>query len=344
MKNTTKCPKIGIKIHETITPHLETKFPNEQKSTKKSSIDFYNTSLNSLDLNLDNYNLDDICNLFNIRDLILSETSLKEAKQIVYKMHPDKSKLDPKYFLFFSQAYKRLYSVYQFQNKSTKKSASTEEYYNDSDKILLEKMFENNADLKDSKNFNEWFNAQFDKYKIKEEDSGYGEWLKSNEGIISSNGENITQNNMNEIIEKQKKQLQEIVVYSGVEDNYSLHGSSGSLLNNTSNNFGENALFSQGNLSFTDLKQAHIETIIPVTQEDYQKIPKYNTIQEYQTAREHANTTPIDKIEAEKMLYYKQKQAEQESMALAFKYAKEAEVVMERQSGFWSSIKQIMGR
>ena len=37
-------------------------------------------------------------------------------------MHPDKSHLDSKYFLFFSKAYKRLYSIYDFQNKSSNKS------------------------------------------------------------------------------------------------------------------------------------------------------------------------------------------------------------------------------
>ena len=42
---------------------------------------------------------------------------LKNAKQIVLKIHPDKSQLEPKYFIFFSGAYKRLYSIYEFQNK-----------------------------------------------------------------------------------------------------------------------------------------------------------------------------------------------------------------------------------
>lgn len=340
MQKTSTCPKIGIKIHETPPPyHIN---PIHTTSEKKRPVDFYNTSLNSLDLNLDNYSLEDICSLFNIQDGILNETSLKSSKQIVYKIHPDKSKLDSKYFIFFSKAYKRLYSIYQFQNKSTKKNNSTEEYYEDSNKKVLTQMFENNTDLKDSKNFNEWFNEQFNKYKV-EEEVGYGDWLKGNDGIIDNIEENVTQTNMNEMMEKQKKKLQDIVVYSGVQDNFGLHGSSGTLLNQTSNYFGEDSLFSQGNLSFTDLKQAHIETVIPVTQEDYNRLPKYTNLQEYQASRDRIDTTPINKKEAEQLLFAKQQNAEHESMALAFKYAKEAECMKEKQKSFWSSIKQITG-
>ena len=89
------CPKAGIKIHE--TP------PN-----KKPSVNFHKTTLLELDLDVDNYSLDDLYNLFNISNnnsnQVLDEHSLKGAKQIVLKMHPDKSQLDSKYFLFFSKA------------------------------------------------------------------------------------------------------------------------------------------------------------------------------------------------------------------------------------------------
>ena len=73
-------------------------------------------------------------------------------------MHPDKSRLDSKYFLFFSKAYKRLFGIYEFQNKSLKKTYKDEEFFDDSNRNVLNQMFENNKDLKDAKNFNSWFN------------------------------------------------------------------------------------------------------------------------------------------------------------------------------------------
>jgi len=113
------CPKSGIKIHKSDNDYNKDPFLKDSKLTKPVS--FQNTTLNSLDLDLDNYSLEDLYHLFNISNGHLSEESLKSAKQIVLKMHPDKSRLEPKYFLFFSRAYKRLYSIYDFQNKSDNK-------------------------------------------------------------------------------------------------------------------------------------------------------------------------------------------------------------------------------
>jgi hypothetical protein len=124
-KSTTgSCPKAGIKIHETkpsSNANANKNIFNTTTSTNQTNynnpVNYYNTSMNQLDLDIENYSLRDLYNLFNINDE-LDEESLKNAKKIVLKMHPDKSRLDQKYFLFFSKAYKRLYSVYEFQNKS----------------------------------------------------------------------------------------------------------------------------------------------------------------------------------------------------------------------------------
>ena len=73
--------------------------------------------MNDIDLNIDNYDYEDILNLFKIK-IDFQEEDLKKAKKHVLAMHPDKSGLDKKYFLFFSSAYKILYSVYEFRNKA----------------------------------------------------------------------------------------------------------------------------------------------------------------------------------------------------------------------------------
>jgi len=53
-----------------------------------------------MDLDINNYNLDDLLNLFKI-SAHFGESDLKRAKQIVLKTHPDKSGLPSEYFLFF---------------------------------------------------------------------------------------------------------------------------------------------------------------------------------------------------------------------------------------------------
>ena len=82
---------------------------------------------------------------FNLEDM-------KKAKKKVLMLHPDKSKMDAKYFLFYSKAYKVLFSIFEFNNKSDKKEDGEEDYAplvvdEEDKKIALDKFFENNEKL-----------------------------------------------------------------------------------------------------------------------------------------------------------------------------------------------------
>ena len=56
-----------------------------------------------MDLNINNYNLDDILKLFNLKH-DFGEEEMKYAKRIALKTHPDKSGLKKDVFIFFSKA------------------------------------------------------------------------------------------------------------------------------------------------------------------------------------------------------------------------------------------------
>jgi hypothetical protein len=74
--------------------------------------------MESLDLNIDNYNLPDILSLFNVPTLFNAE-DLKRAKLAVLKTHPDKSQLPKEYFIFFTKAYRILHQIYTIRNPVT---------------------------------------------------------------------------------------------------------------------------------------------------------------------------------------------------------------------------------
>jgi hypothetical protein len=328
----TSCPKSGIKIHESNNNYKMDPFKtNGNKSHLMKPVNFHNTTLNTLDLDLDHYSLEDLYHLFNIPNGLLNEQTLKDAKQIVLKMHPDKSRLDSKYFLFFSKAYKRLFGIYEFQNKSTKKTYKDEDFFDESNRNVLNNMFDKKKDFKDPKNFNSWFNEAFEKHRIDNPiEQGYGDWLKSDEGIMNIN-ENVTKSNMNEIFEQKKKQIQAVSVYTGVSDMFS-STFGGSLLGGGDNFTTED---------YTDLRQAYTETLIPITEEDYNKIQKFNNISEYKAHRDRVDTTPLSKEDANRKLLQRQNDLEQQSAALAFKYARESEKAKEKQQSFWGDIKQL---
>lgn len=352
--NKTTCPKIGIKIHESSNEYKTNPFEcipkpipkpilstNNNNSNNSKTPELCNT--NNFDLNIDNYSMKEIFHLFNIQSDLLNENVMKESKKFVLKTHPDKSNLDPKYFLFYSSAYKKLYQVFEFQNKSTKKKMDQEDYSNDGNNKILDNIFTQNEALKDPKNFNQWFNEKFDQYKTEDDgdiNKGYGNWLKSDEGVRDAS--NVAKADMANEFEKYKKQIQSVTLYKGVNDAFS--STFGTSIISQQNNFTCGGLFSDG-LGYTDLRQAYEESVIPVTEEDYQNMPKYKNINEYKNARDkdNVNTAPPTKEEAMKKLFEQQKREEDESIALAFQLAKQNERAQEKNKSFWGELKQITG-
>lgn len=369
-----KCSKSGIKIHESNTDKNGAQFEffnkiKEQnkhtgvrieKGVNEYSIDPFeganpfanpdgeepvhvstnNTGYNELDLNINNYSQKELYKLFGITTQTLTEDILKICKKTVLKTHPDKSHADPKIFLFFSKAYKRLYQIYEFQNKiATNKNTE----YSNSDNanaVILDKLFEQNKSLKKGDGFNKWFNDQFEKHKLNEDgDNGYGDWLKSDEGI--TNMDNISKANMSQEIEKHKKHLKEVVKYNGLDTQYASTFGGSALIASNNANFNNGDVFQNAGVGYTDLRQAYVESVIPICDDDYNNIPKFKNIDEYNRYRESVDTKPLEKEVALKQLYAENKQQEEESIALAYYYAKQAEQVKQNNKTFWAGLRQL---
>ena len=84
------------------------------------------SEFHNLDIHM--YSLDELLELFGL-NYNLSFEDLKKAKKKVLMSHPDKSRLDPKYFLFYKKAYEVIFQFYENQNKH-KKSFENEQNYN----------------------------------------------------------------------------------------------------------------------------------------------------------------------------------------------------------------------
>jgi hypothetical protein len=341
----TKCNKGGVKIKDNGNGNVENPFsninpfnnPNEERNIEV----IYNTSsYANLDLNIDSYSREDLFNLFGLKNMNLTEDVMKECRKVVLKTHPDKSRLDEKYFIFFSKAYKKLLSIYEFQNKTNnKKIEQPNEYFDSNNGNFLDTLFDNKKDLKDPKNFNQWFNNQFEKHKLEDpNETGYGNWLKSDEDIVYT--PNVTKSNMAAEMEKRKKQVQEITTYNGVTDPYASTFGGSSLMAYDSN-FTSGSLFSSDGMGYTDLRQAYVESVIPVTEDDYRKTKQFNSVDEYKRHRESVDTKPLSKEEAMRQLFNENKNKDEESAALAFYYAQQSEKAKTNQESFWSGLKQV---
>ena len=282
-----------------------------------------------IDLNIENYELADLLALFKL-DFEFDAEDLKRVKKTVMQTHPDKSALDKTYFLFFSAAYKIIFSVYEFRHKSSKQQSTEYTVEKDEAKELLLK------DLQKKPNFNKIFNELFEKHRIKddENETGYGSWIKSDENMDTRT---TTFQQMNATFEEKKREVKELIPYKEIEE---MGSSSGQFdLTRDKPEYYTSALFSS--LQYEDLKKAHVESVIPVTHEDYLARPKFKSVLEMQADPTYNDTKPLSLNQAKDYLQQRKSYQAQNDVHRAYKLAKQDEVVRKANEGWMSGFKQI---
>ena len=286
--------------------------------------------MQGIDLNIENYELADLLALFKL-DFEFNADDLKRVKKMVMQTHPDKSGLDKTYFLFFSAAYKIIFSVYEFRHKSSKQQSTEYTVEKDEAKELLLK------GLQKKTNFNKIFNELFEKHRIKddENETGYGEWIKSEENMDTRT---TTFQQMNATFEEKKREVKELIPYKEIEEMG--QSSSGQFdLTRDKPEYYTSALFSS--LQYEDLKKAHVESVIPVTHEDYLAKPKFKSVLEMQADPTYNDTKPLSLNQAKDYLQQRQSYQAQNDVHRAYKLAKQDEVVRKANEGWMSGFKQI---
>jgi hypothetical protein len=284
--------------------------------------------MDNLDMNINNYNLTELLNLFNL-EYNFSIDDLKREKKRVLMTHPDKSNLPKEYFLFFSSAYKVILSIYEFRNKSLKSAPLQKPSYiiekeEEEKELLMDK-------IKSQPNFNKVFNELFEKHNIKgkDEECGYGDWLKSNEDIDLRS---TTMATMNQTFETKKKEIQAIIPIRELEE---MNITFGSNLTDEKPEYYSSDLFSS--LKYEDVKKAHIESVIPVTQEDYLQRPKFKNVDELLRDQNYNNTKPLSLDQSKAYLNNINNMQSKNDVNRAFNLAKQDENIKKANKDFMSN-------
>ena len=305
----------------------------------------------NIDLDLDNYSLQDITDLFQI-PITFDEGHLKKAYKSVLMTHPDKSGLDKEYFLFFVKAFKLLKQIYEYSNKgSNGGSGSTSEtnapcssstrssYMYQSLRESTDDVQHKSADKERSKftnhpNFQKRFNELFDRVKIEddEHDSGYKEWLSSNE-TIHDNAAIHNKADMSEAFHQAKQRTKEITLYQGIQDLGTFSSPHGATLAREAPQEYSCEVFSK--LPYQDVKKAHTETVVPVDEEDYHAVQKFSSTDELKRFR-HANSSLLSEKEYQEKYNVKQEKEKQSNVQRAYKMMKQMEQI-EQSNALWKA-------
>jgi hypothetical protein len=376
--------------------------------------------MESLDLNIDNYNLPDILALFKLPTTFNKE-DLKRARLAVLKTHPDKSQLPNEYFLFFTKAYRIVHQIYTIRNPETNmhytervertpvassvvpslrcvakdtlsapytpidggaatsaaaksvvdydRLIRSEGYRPDTDdeysqathdrmKRRLDEMMGINKNSKLPKHepakvseFNKWFNEKFDQYRLKDDEAetGYDTWFRGTvdntaDTVNDDNGEGGSWADKVARLNQRKQELRNkyaLVQRQELEyaSDYGMGGGGGYDLTRERPQEYSSGIF--GNFRYEDLKKAHTETVIPVTEEDYYKTKRFNNVNELQTFRDQSRRDlhrQTSKAEQEQIYQQTKLRQEEEDTRRAFILAKQDEISRDIHKKLYSDI------
>jgi len=296
--------------------------------------------MEELDLDINNYSLNEILSLFKL-PLEFDERDMKKAKRIVLMTHPDKSKRDKKYFLFFSSAYKILFEVYKFRQRQSNPT----EYENyslnmDNQDKNVNKILEK---FSNKKGFNKKFNELFETYYIRseEDEHGYDEWLKNNDMEGEKEAKNVGEMNM--IIGNKKRELRSLVkMEDTIVDDYSVKQMRGG-----SNLIGEKPKYYEsnmfGNFKYDDVKKVYTESVVPVSEEDYEEKQKFRNVFSLNTFRKQ-DELKFKETDQEEIYKQNKMRENREDMERAYKLARQQEMNSKIRENFMSSLLRITNK
>lgn len=306
-----------------------------------------------IDLDIDNYSFEDLLKLFRLT-YDFGEAELKKAYKIVLQTHPDKSGFDKEYFLFFSKAFKLLKSIYEYNSKADLGGKMKERntkivppIYSASydgncvKRNRLQDMEKLDKEMKEkiqkftkAKEFNEKFNDLFERVRLEDEeqDSGYGDWFKSNEDIHNIQA---SKTEMNEAFTKRKSQIRSLVKYNDIQDMLSQNGAS---LTREKPEEYSSELF--GRLKYDDLKHTYTETVVPVTEEDFYNREQFQSVEQMRIYRKQNESLPDAYVTRQK-LQDKYKREKQEDVQRAYKMMKQMENIENSHKTWMASFKQL---
>jgi len=291
------------------------------------------------DLDIENYELEDILNLFKLQYNFV-EADLKKAYRVALKLHPDKSQLSGDYFRFYMKAYKIVEKVFYFRKQRKKSKYDTIYNATETDTPADKAVLLHSLNGKSIQEFNQWFNKMFEKVKVKDEedDSGYNSWIKNNK-VDEDDNKKVALSDFGRVFEAKKTECKALVKHQGVREMRVVDGGY-NLVREKVNNY-SSGLFSK--LPYEDFKKAHTETVIPVTHQDFLNKEKFSSLETYKRHRDSQDVVPPSLQQSQQYLADREKNEGQIHSRRAFKILKRDEELEKSNEKWWSNLQRLKG-
>ena len=290
-------------------------------------------------LDIKSYNLYELLELFDLSDIHnVSLDDLKRAKKRVLMLHPDKSKLSSDYFLFYKKAFDVI--IRMFDNVQKVSQIVEDQDYNPEitrggSNVDQVQQIQKSIQKMPKDSFQKEFNTLFEKHMKTPVNSERNAWFTQENALydetITSSGQITT------AIDRIKEKQQALVKHREIAPIQHMNWGVNSLYGDQEQDNEEYIsadLFSK--LKFDDLRKVHKdETVFSVRESDFDRVPQYRSVNDYERARNVHNIQPMEKTQAqqmmedqEKMLQQKMREKQYQSQLSSMKYADANKEVM----------------
>jgi len=249
-------------------------------------------------LDISKYTFDEVLELFDM-NYNMNGDDMKRAKKKVLMSHPDKSRLDQKYFLFYKKAYELVVNYYnekiKHEDRSERKSTAYTPLEN---RDVGQEQVTGIIGKMKKKDFNATFNDLFETNMSVKPDDSRNDWFRNGDAQYS-NISNVTKDSMGKAFDQIKQHQGSLIRHTGVQMLNSVGGTN--LYGDSDDVYVTSDPFSK--LQYDDLRKVHKDqTILNVSESDYDNMKKYKSIDHLAQERGSQDTAPLSSQESEGIL------------------------------------------
>jgi len=293
-------------------------------------------------LDIQTYSLEELLGLFGLTTYNISTNDLKQAKKRVLMLHPDKSGLDSKYFLFYKKAFDVIVQFYDNQNRQHKQINGKELVYRPNEENDNSKSEHINKQINEipKNDFQDKFNKLFESNNMgNRPDTTRNEWFKQENEFNIPEGK-ISRSEMGEAFNRVKQQANSVIKYNGVQEMLHTTSAGNSSLYEDNDQYVSCDPF--GKLQYDDLRKVHRDqTVLAVSEHDFDQSKTYKSVDEFNRARSQYSYDPLEKEKATTMLQEQERVMNEQMMQKEYKSKLQTQQYVEKNKAVLASFLQL---
>ena len=294
-------------------------------------------------LDIQTYSLEELLGLFGLTTYNISTNDLRQAKKRVLMLHPDKSKLESKYFLFYKKAFDVIVQFYDNQNRQHKQVDGKELVYRpteDNDTSTSDNINKQINDISNS-DFQDKFNRLFESNNMgNRPDTTQNEWFKQEDNEFNIPEGKISRSEMGDAFNRVKHQSNSLIKYNGVQEMLHTTSAGNSSLYEDNDQYVSCDPF--GKLQYDDLRKVHRDqTVLAVSEHDFDQSKTYKSVDEFNRARSQYSYDPLEKEKATTMLQEQERIMNEQMMQKEYKSKLQTQQYAEKNKTVLASFLQL---